>query len=145
MSAPRGRGCEVSFFDLPACPLLVAGPAGLLMRLIRQAVGPAALKQFGGWGRSSITKTERPRSANLLQMSRGLMCKLRLRGRDYGGPGPAASRGIDPSLQPVPAVAASPLRQNWQSFVTPLVSSSQVPKRRQDPYPKPTHPRERRG
>ena len=48
----------------------------------------------------SITKTERPRSANLLQMPRGLMCKLRQRGRDYGGP--AGSRGIDPSLQPSP-------------------------------------------
>src|SRR5258708_21535297 len=47
-----------------------------------------------------ITKTERPRSANLLQMPRGLMCKLRQRGRDYGGP--AGSRGIDPSLQPLP-------------------------------------------
>jgi ISXO2-like transposase domain len=50
--------------------------------------------------RPSITKTERPRSANLLQMPRGLMCKLRQRGRDYGGP--AGSRGIDPSLQPLP-------------------------------------------
>jgi hypothetical protein len=45
-------------------------------------------------------KTERPRSANLLQMPRGLMCKLRQRGRDYRGP--AGSRGIDPSLQPFP-------------------------------------------
>lgn len=47
-----------------------------------------------------ITKTERPRSANLLQMPRGLMCKLRQCGREYGGP--AGSRGIDPSLQPLP-------------------------------------------
>src|SRR5882757_3231287 len=51
--------------------------------------------------RPSITKTERPRSANLLQMPRGLMCKLRQRGRNYGGP--AGSRGIDPSMQPPPA------------------------------------------
>jgi hypothetical protein len=29
------------------------------------------------------------------------------------------------------AVATSPLRENWQSFVTPLASSSLVPKRRQ--------------
>src|SRR5258705_6670346 len=50
--------------------------------------------------RNSITKTERRRSANLLQMPRGLMCKLRQRGRGYGSP--AASRGIDPSLQPPP-------------------------------------------
>ena len=42
------------------------------------------------------------------------MCKLRQRGRSYGGP--AGSRGIDPSLQPPPAVAASPLRENWQSL-----------------------------
>src|SRR5712672_1477890 len=48
----------------------------------------------------SITKTERRRSANLQQMPRGLMCKLRQRGRCYGSP--AASRGIDPSLQPPP-------------------------------------------
>src|SRR5258707_3436403 len=46
----------------------------------------------------SITRTERPRSTNLLQMPRGLMCKLRQCGRDYGGP--AGPRGIDPSLQP---------------------------------------------
>jgi hypothetical protein len=54
-------------------------------------------------GRPSITKTERPRSANLLQMPRGQMCKLRQRGRDYGGR--AGSRGIDPSLQPLPFAA----------------------------------------
>ena len=49
---------------------------------------------------ASITKTERPRSANLLQMPKGLMCKLRQRGRDFRGR--AGSRGIDPSLQPPP-------------------------------------------
>jgi hypothetical protein len=49
---------------------------------------------------ASITKTERPRSANLRQMPRGLVCKLRQRGRDYGGR--AGSVGIDPSLQPLP-------------------------------------------
>jgi hypothetical protein len=54
----------------------------------------------GPRGRASITKTERPRAANLLQMPRGLMCKLRRRGRDYGGR--AGSREIDPSLQPLP-------------------------------------------
>jgi hypothetical protein len=51
-------------------------------------------------GKLSIRKTERPRSANLLQMPRGLMCKLRQRGRDCGGP--AGSRGIVASLQPLP-------------------------------------------
>jgi hypothetical protein len=51
-------------------------------------------------GEPSITETERPRSANLLQMPRGLTCKLRQRGRDYGGR--AGFRGIDPSLQPLP-------------------------------------------
>jgi hypothetical protein len=55
-------------------------------------------KKFGRTGRPSIMKTERPRSANLLQMPRGLMCKLRQRGREYGSP--AGSRGIDPPLQP---------------------------------------------
>jgi hypothetical protein len=44
-----------------------------------------------------ITKTERPRPVNLLQMPRGLMCKRRQCGREYGGP--AGSRGIDPPLQ----------------------------------------------
>ncbi len=55
----------------------------------------------------SITKTERPRSANLLQMPRGPMCKLRQRGRGYGGP--AESRGIDPSLQPPPCGGREPV------------------------------------
>ena len=54
-------------------------------------------------GEPSITETEKPRSANLLQMPRGLMCKLRQRGRDYGGR--AGFRGIDPSLQPLPFAA----------------------------------------
>jgi hypothetical protein len=62
-------------------------------------------------------KTERPQSANLLQMPKGLVYKLRQRGRGYGGP--AESHGIDPSLQPPPAVAASPLRKNWQSLLPP--------------------------
>src|SRR5258706_15694330 len=57
----------------------------------------------------SITKTERRRSANLRQMPRGLMCKPRQRGRGYGGPHPAGSRGIDPSLHP-PAAAARPFK-----------------------------------
>jgi hypothetical protein len=47
--------------------------------------------------KNSITKTERPRSANLLQMPRGLMCKPRQGGRSCGGPHPAGSRRIDPS------------------------------------------------
>ena len=64
----------------------------------RSSRGGRACQKFDRMGRFSITKTERPRSANLLQMPRGLMCKLRQRGRDYGGP--AGSRGIDPSLQP---------------------------------------------
>ena len=50
--------------------------------------------------RPSITKTERLRSTNLLQMPRDLMCKLRPRGQGYEGRRPAGSRGIDPSLQP---------------------------------------------
>jgi hypothetical protein len=56
-------------------------------------------------GRPSITKTERPRSANLLQMPRGLMCKPRQGGQDYGGHCPAGSPGFDPSLQPLPFAA----------------------------------------
>ena len=52
-------------------------------------------------GRPSITKTERPRSAILPQMPRGLMCKLRQRGRGYGGP--AGPRRIDPSCSRSPA------------------------------------------
>ena len=54
----------------------------------------------GRVGAPSITKTERRRSASLLQMPTGLTCKLRPRGRGCGGP--AGSRGIDPSLQPPP-------------------------------------------
>jgi hypothetical protein len=53
-------------------------------------------------GRPSITRTERPRSANLLQMPRVLMCKLRRRGRDYEGHRHTGYPGIDPSLQPLP-------------------------------------------
>ena len=49
----------------------------------------------------SITKIERRRSANLLRMPTGLMCKLIQRGRGSGGR-PAGSRGIDASLQPHP-------------------------------------------
>ena len=51
-------------------------------------------------------KTGTPRSANLPQMPRGLVCKLRQRGQGYGGR-PAGSRGIDPSLQLLP------LRSNY--------------------------------
>ena len=66
----------------------------------------AALSAKSHRGRTpSITKTERRRSANLLQTPRGLMCKLRQRGQGYGDR-PAGSRGIDPSFQPPPAVAA---------------------------------------
>jgi hypothetical protein len=53
-------------------------------------------------GRFSITKTERLRSANLLQTPRGPMCKLRQRGLECGGQGP---RAIDPLLQPLPFAA----------------------------------------
>ena len=53
-------------------------------------------------------RTGRPRSPkhkDLEQQTyckcpKGLMCKLRQRGRDFGGR--AGSRGIDPSLQPLP-------------------------------------------
>jgi hypothetical protein len=64
-----------------------------------------AVRQHRG-NAHSITKTERCRSANLLQMTRGLMCKLRQRAQGYGGRRPAGSRRIDPSLQPPPAVTA---------------------------------------
>jgi hypothetical protein len=62
-----------------------------------------------------FTKTERPRSANLLQMPRGLMCKPRRGGREKGGLAPS-SRGIDRSLQPLPvaAIAGAVLYGVWQ-------------------------------
>src|SRR6266850_5986826 len=60
-----------------------------------------AVRQHRG-NAPSITKTERCRSANLLQMTRGLMCKLRQRGQGHACRRPAGSRGIDPSLQPPP-------------------------------------------
>jgi hypothetical protein len=60
--------------------------------------------QFDRTGRPSITKTERPRSASLLQMPRGLTCNLRQREREYGGP--AGSLGIVP---PFAAVAGAVL------------------------------------
>ena len=69
--------------------------AGIRRRQRRTGNAP---KKFDRTGRPSITKTERPRSANLLQMPRSLMCKPRQRGPDYAG----QSRRIDPSLQPVP-------------------------------------------
>jgi hypothetical protein len=51
----------------------------------------------------SITKTERRRSANLPRMPTAPMCKPRQCGRGRGGrPGPAGSRGFDPSSQPAP-------------------------------------------
>jgi Protein of unknown function (DUF2721) len=52
-------------------------------------------------GQARFTKTEKPRSANLRQMPRGLMCKPRQCGREYGGLA-ASPRGIDRSLQPLP-------------------------------------------
>jgi hypothetical protein len=55
----------------------------------------------------SITKTETCRSANLLQMTRGLMCKLRPHGRGCGGP--AGSLGTDLSLQPLPLQWSRPV------------------------------------
>jgi hypothetical protein len=92
-----------------------------------QLIQEAGNKQHRGRA-PSITKTERRRSANLLQMPRGLMCKLRQRGRSYGGP--VGSRGIDPSLRPPPAVAANPLREIGNPCRRPSPSSF-VPKRRQ--------------
>ena len=68
---------------------------------------PGAPKKFDRTGRPSITKTERPRSANLPQMPRGLMCRLRPRGRGYGGP--AGFRWIDPPLQPPPCGGRQPV------------------------------------
>ena len=61
------------------------------------AATPRHRASRGGEHKDSITKTERRRSANLLQMPRGLMCKLRQGGRRCGGPHPAGSRRIDPS------------------------------------------------
>ena len=86
----------------------------------RSSRGGRACQKFDRMGRFSITKTERPRSANLLQMPRGLMCKLRQRGRDYGGP--AGSRGIDPSLQPRSRRSNcldSPLWRLWTGGIIP--------------------------
>ena len=86
----------------------------------RNSRGGRACQKFDRMGRFSITKTERPRSANLLQMPRGLMCKLRQRGRDYGGP--AGSRGIDPSLQPRSRRSNcldSPLWRLWTGRIIP--------------------------
>jgi hypothetical protein len=67
--------------------------------------------QFDRTGRPSITKTERPRSASLLQMPRGLTCNLRQREREYGGP--AGSLGIDPPLQPSPLRSSCWGRPSW--------------------------------
>jgi hypothetical protein len=89
------RGARFHFFDH-------CRPAGLADASNRSGRGQGAPRNLGGRGRSSITKTERPQSANLLQMTRGLRYKLRQRGRGYEGPDPAGSRGIDPSLQPPP-------------------------------------------
>jgi hypothetical protein len=72
-------------------------------------------------------KTERRRSANLPRMPTALMCKLRQRGRGYGGPGPAGARGIDPSLQPPPAVAASPLRKDPLPHTCPKERNFRLP------------------
>ena len=91
---------------LLAADIIKLGRCVFQIRPLRVETGqyrPGAPKKFDRTGRPSITKTERPRLANLLQMPRGLMCKLRQRGRDYGGP--AGSRGIDPSLQPLPSGA----------------------------------------
>jgi hypothetical protein len=49
------------------------------------------------------------------------MCKLRQRGRGYAGR-PAGSRGIDPSLQPSPVVAAS-YEENAKTVVFLLISA----------------------
>jgi hypothetical protein len=68
-----------------------------------QRSGRSGIVKVSRTGRPSITETERLRSANLLQTPRGPLCKLRQRGREYGGP--AGSRGIDPSLQPLPFAA----------------------------------------
>ena len=56
--------------------------------------------------RTCVRKTERRRSANLLQMTRGPRYKLRLCGQGYGGRSPARFRRIGPSFQPPPALVA---------------------------------------
>jgi hypothetical protein len=48
------------------------------------------------------SRSRKQKAANLLQTLRGPMCKLTQRGREYEGPD---SRGIDPSLQPLPFAA----------------------------------------
>jgi hypothetical protein len=68
-----------------------------------QRSGHSGIVKVSRTDRPSITETERLQSANLLQTPRGPPCKLRRRGREYGGP--AGSRGIDPSLQPLPFAA----------------------------------------
>jgi hypothetical protein len=98
----RGNFYRRNEIRFPLRPLLSAGSVELAMRLIDQAVGRARPKKIGGRGQPSITKTERLQSANLPQMPRGLVYKLRQPGRGYGGPDLAGSRGIDPSLQPSP-------------------------------------------
>jgi hypothetical protein len=106
----RDRCCvEASLARTASSPCCLPGQRGLLMApprppgIVTRAAAGRAKKKFGGRGRPSITKTERPRSANLLQMPKGPMCKLRQRGRGYGGP--AGSRRIDPSLQSPPCAA----------------------------------------
>ena len=88
---------EVSF-RLMGCWVSTRGFASMKPRLRKRQ---SKKRPYGG---DLITKTERPRSANLLQMPRGLMCKLIQRGQEYGGL--AGYRGIDPTF------AAAPLRSN---------------------------------
>jgi hypothetical protein len=90
------RGLDANFNGAVYEPSGVARPCGITLALRRGK----SVDCTGYWrqrGRDLITKTERPRSANLLQMPRGLMCKRRRCGRGSGGP--AGSRGIDPPLQ----------------------------------------------
>lgn len=65
-----GGGARFHFLTFPACSLVVCRASG-----VADASNRSGRKKFGGWGSPSITKTERHRSANLLQMPRGLACK----------------------------------------------------------------------
>ena len=142
----RAGGGARFFLDLPApALLLLVGPAGLADASNQSDVRYA--KKLGGWDRSSITKTEeRCRSANLLQMTRGLMCKLRQCGRGYGGLGPAGCRGIDPSLQP--SLWSQPARHgrigNPYNAVTLLLTGAQKKARSLPQRTAPTPPRRAR-
>ena len=77
------RDCaEASLARTASSPCCLPDQRGLLMAptapagIVSRAAAKRA-KKVDGRGRPSITKIERLRSADLLRMPRGLMCKLR--------------------------------------------------------------------